>query len=123
MDEPVWKVYRENFNQRCIEEYNIFDHGGFWDMCRIIWVNVHDHSSDFNTQQKEFKTRIRDELHYYFWGKSQEEIVLTTIFTNRDGFENMQIDTYSQVMMNYDIFIEWLWNWFCLNWKENIKDG
>lgn len=58
MDKPVWKVYKENFNQKCIEECNIFDHGEFWDMCQIIWTGVHDHSSDFNTQWEEFKKEL-----------------------------------------------------------------
>ena len=108
---PVWKVYKENFNQKCIEECNIFDHNEFWDMCQIIWFNVHDHSSDFNTQREEFKTRIGYELQYYFWSKSQWEIKLTTIFTDATDFKNMKVDAYSQIMMNYDRFIEYLWNW------------
>lgn len=112
MDRPVWKVYKENFNQKCIEERNIFDHDEFWDMCQIIWINVHNHSSDFNTQWEEFKTRIRYELHYFFWRKSQWEIILTTIFTDATDFKNMKIDAYSQIMMNYNRFIEYLWNWF-----------
>lgn len=108
MDRPVWKVYKEDYNQKCIKECNIFDHGEFWDMCQIIWISVRDHNSDFNTQREEFKTRIRYELYYYFWSKSQWEI----------KFKNMKVDAYSQIMMNYNRFIEYLWNWLATK-EEN----
>ena len=33
-------------------------------------------------------------------------------FSDTIDFKDMKIDAYSQIMMNYNKFIEYLWNWF-----------
>ena len=43
---PYWRVYIEDFGQKRIEKYNIFNHDEFWDMCNIMWIDVHDHNPE-----------------------------------------------------------------------------
>ena len=109
---PYWKVYIEDFGQKCIEKYNIFEHNEFWDMCNIIWINAHDHNPDSEVQKAEFEYDIQRELLYYFSEKHEWEINLTTTIEHTTEFENMKTDVYSQVMMNYGVFINYLWTWF-----------
>ena len=115
---PYWRVYIEDFGQKCIEKYNIFEHNEFWDMCNIIWINVHDHSSELEVQKAEFEYDIQRELLYYFSEKHEWEINLTTTIEYTTEFKNMKTDVYSQVMMNYGVFINYLWTWFEKH-KEN----
>ena len=120
MDRPVWKVYRENYNQKCIEEYNIFDHDRFWDMCQIYWINAHDQApNNVEEQIERFNESIIRELHYYFWDKCEWEIELTSLFPK--DFKNKKISVYSQVALNINVFITYLWNW--LTRKEWEKNG
>lgn len=119
-NKPVWKVYRENYNQKCIEEYNIFDHNEFWDMCQIHWMNAHDQVPDnIDEQIERFNESIIIELHYYFWNKCEWEIELTSLFPK--DFKNKKISAYSQVALNINVFLTYLWNWLAR--KELEKNG
>lgn len=115
---PYWRVYIKDFGQKCIEKYNIFNHDEFWDMCNIMWIDVHDHNPEISTQKTEFQYAIQNELAYFFENKHEWEVVLTTTIKDSNDFNNITIDVYSQIMMNYGIFINYLWTWFEKH-KEN----
>lgn len=122
VDRPIWKVYVENYNKKCIEEYNIFDHGRFWEACQHHWINAHNRFPDNNEQCFAcFIENIMYELRYYFWGKSQWEIELTSLFPI--DFKNKKIDVYSQIMLNIDVFTMYLALWFLKKEKESKKNG
>ena len=117
-ERPTWVVYVENFNQKCIEEYNIFDHDLFWDDCQIAWVTAEDNATTVEEQIEDFNERIMIEVNYYFWGKSQWEIELTTPIS-RDDFKNNKIDVSDQIKLNEEQFLTYLWNWFIERELEN----
>lgn len=119
-ERPTWVVYVENFNQKCIEEYNIFDHDLFWDGCQIAWVTAEDNATTVEEQIEDFNERIMIEIRYYFWGKSQWEIELTTPIS-RDDFKNNKIDVSDQIKLNEKQFLKYLWNWFTQ--RELEKNG
>lgn len=111
MDRPVWKVYVENFNQKCIEECNIFDHDLFWDDCQLAWIIAEDNATTVEEQMEDFNERIMLEVNYHFWSKSEWEIILTTLFPRKD-FKNNKIDVSDQIKLNKNQFLNYLWNWF-----------
>ena len=120
-ERPVWKVYIENFNKNCIEEYNIFDHDYFWAGCQAAWNTARCFSEDTEEQQiVKFKDMVAYEVVYYFWAKIEWEIILTTPIS-RNKFKDIKIDVCSQIELNYEQCFKYLWNWFME--RELKKNG
>ena len=126
----IWNVYCESFNNNSIIEYNIFNHKSFAkDVNKLLKEN---------TIKDEFAEQLKRSLRYYFWGKSEYEVVITSWPTYIDKTEldrinieyeeysnkwghypykinispdvGKKIDIYSQVMMNWEQFVEYVWN-------------
>ena len=127
-----WYVYRENFNKKTIEKFNII---------------TKDFIDKFKQWKKDYVTKesvaaqIESYLMYYYWSKSEYEIVLTSFppyikceelhylikrrdkhFEEWEDYPNVlipqltveeKIDIYDQVMLNWDAFIDYVW--------ENLK--
>ena len=112
----VWNVYMEDFNGRCIKEYNIFNHSSFHnDLVKAlkpyqkIYNNVTTSLKDINGKEYEkLKESIRCCLMYNFWCKCEYEIILSD-FPPHDNFEDKKVDIYSQVMLNFDVFVDYIW--------------
>lgn len=125
----IWNVYREDFNNKSIATYNIFDHGGFArDVNELLKANV---------SRNEFAEQLKRSLRYWFWCKSEHEVVLCSwpvyinkaeldrINTEYEEYNNKwghypykiniapevgeKIDIYSQVMMNWEQFVGYVW--------------
>ena len=125
----IWNVYWEDFNNRAIVKYNIFNHGGFaQDVNKLLKED---------TTKDEFTEQLKRSLRYYFQGKSEYEVVITSwpVYINRAELDRLnteyqeynnkwghypyniniipnvgeKIDIYSQVMMNFDIFVDMIW--------------
>lgn len=63
-----WNVYYYNFNKDKIETYNILKHGSF---------NVYTKKAIKKYKTKEeFVEQLRRELMYYFWSKSEWELII-----------------------------------------------
>lgn len=56
------------------------------------------------------KEQIQRLLKYSFWSKAEYEIIIKSLF----GKEEHKIDVYEQVMLNYDVFYDYLMD----NWKQ-----
>ena len=56
------------------------------------------------------KEQIKKLLMYSFWSKAEYEIIIKSLFEK----EEHKIDVYEQVMLNYDVFYDYLMN----NWKQ-----
>lgn len=95
----VWNVFYEDFNARRIVTYNIFNHGGFYDDCCK--------AAKLKTKE-EFEEAVKRSMRYYYWSKCEWEIILTA-WPPRENFHDEKIDVYDQVMMNWDVFIDHLW--------------
>lgn len=44
------------------------------------------------------------------WSVKDESMVTIRVFPERNRFHEKKIDVYEQVMNNWDIFIDWLWD-------------
>ena len=126
-----WNVYREDWNNKSIKPWNIFKHSSF---CAEVETLIDAAKHGLNREN--FEKEIKRHLMYYFWSKSEYEIVLTSwppyitdderIRLNAEAEENAakgrgnrihnicpyvaeKIDVYEQVMLNFDHFIDYLW--------------
>lgn len=63
-----WFVYHYNINKHEIEAFNIFKHGSFAKYCNIHLNTMSD--------KEQFANAIKDELRYYFWSKSEYELIV-----------------------------------------------
>ena len=126
----IWNVFCEDFNNRAIIKYNIFNHKGFVkDVNKLLKED---------TTKDEFTEQLKRSLKYYFWGKSQYEVVITSwpvyidrtelgrLNTEYEEYNNKwghypydinivpnvgeKIDIYNQVMMNWEQFVEYIWS-------------
>lgn len=102
MNDIEWFVYIEDFNANKIIKYNIFKHYRFVDDVKKCYKKYKDNYDSFSTE-------VRKSLMYYFWSKCEWEIILSG-WPPRDDFDEKKIDVYDQVMMNYDVFIKYLWD-------------
>lgn len=122
-------VYYYNFNSHSIKKFNIFNHGRF----------LEDVKKDLREceTKKEFAEELHKDLIYYFWSKAEWEVVITpwtpritiselnrlneerektlkkynrepySLYVNPDVSE--KIDIYEQVMLNWDLFVDYVW--------------
>lgn len=106
-----WYVYVENFNAQKIEEYNIFNHYSFAKDCKEAFNKCEN--------KKQFAESVKSRLMYYFWCKCEWEIILSEWPPKEDKPMDRKVDVYSQVMLNFDKFIDYLWD--CLNERYQIS--
>lgn len=104
--ELKWNVIIGNFNHKEIETYNIFNHYYFKEDCDKAWKN---NKYDFDAFSKE----VKRSLMYYFWSKCEWEVIVSH-WPPSERFEDKKIDVYEQVIMNWDVFIVYLWNHYYL---------
>ena len=70
-----WNVYYYNFNAGRIETFNIFKHGAF-----VKYIN--EYCKDIKNKS-EFANAVKRELRYFFWSKSEWELVIELTDDNR----------------------------------------
>ena len=126
----TYYVYIENVNKRKIEKYNVLNDGIINEFeKRMKEQNIID--------KKQFAEMVERVIMYHYWSRSEWEIILTSwpphikveefIRLNNEiekykmdyGREpysltvnlaaDEKIDVYDQVMMNWNIFIDYLW--------------
>lgn len=96
----VWNVYRYDVNRNEIVTYNVFSNYGFVKSCVEV---INKYKNDI----EKIKEEIKHTLVYYYWSKCEWEILISPLFS-RDGRER-KIDVYSQIMLNWDKFFDYLW--------------
>lgn len=94
-----WNVWRDELNANKIEAFNVFNHCSF----RRAVLDI------FNKpiHMDEFEEMIDKEAMYYFWCKTEYEVMIGGLFERR---QKTKIDIYSQLKLNWDRFIDYLWN-------------
>lgn len=100
-----WYVYRENYNTKEIEIFNIFEHTRFKNEVISLINN--------KLTKEEFKEKIRSLLFYYYAFKCEYEVVLTSFpyhIKDNNLTVGRKIDIYQQVMLNFEQFINYLWS-------------
>lgn len=70
-----WNVYFYNSNRRKVETFNIFEHGSFIQYVEK-WLKK-------CKTKEEFVEYLKSELMYYFWAKSEWELVVEIAEDNR----------------------------------------
>lgn len=99
--ELEWNVYRQDLNSSEIKKFNIFDHWKFnEDVARAL-------KRDLN--RNDFIRHLRSELFYFFCSKCEYEVLISTWTGNKEKGA-IKIDIFDQVMMNFDIFVDYVWN-------------
>lgn len=96
-----WNCYYENINTRKIVPFNIFRHHFFLLGCAKVAREWTDKSA--------FAIAIKSELMYYYWSKCEWEILLTSWTSPEDTKSQVKIDVYHQIMLNFNHFIDYLW--------------
>ena len=87
-----------------ITTYNIFNNLSF--ICGLMDLKAR-FKKDNSIVLKEQVKRL---LMYSFWSKAEYEIIIKSLFEK----EEHKIDVYEQVMLNYDVFYDYLMD----NWKQ-----
>ena len=87
-----------------ITTYNIFNNLSF--ICGLMDLKAR-FKKDNSIVLKEQVKRL---LMYSFWSKAEYEIMVKLLC----GKEEHKIDVYEQVMLNYDVFYDYLMD----NWKQ-----
>ncbi len=95
-----WNAIYYDFNAKKITTFNIFDHGRFRE-------EIYDNKKKSKTKE-EFEKSTRMSLMYYFWSKSEYEVIVSPWIG--DDKAAIKIDIYTQVINNWDIFIDYVWN-------------
>jgi len=93
-----WNVYYHDSNAKKIIQWNIFKHGSFR---KEVYELL---KSDLN--KDDFIDQLRKSLMYYFWSKSEYQVLILPWVGQAD---DIKIDIYNQVMMNWDKFSEYVW--------------
>lgn len=96
-----WNVYYYDINRKQITTFNIFRHGRFRE-------DVQEYLCKYN-DKTEFAENVRHSLSYFFRCKSEYEILIRA-WCGSDGDKEVKIDVYSQVMLNFDRFIDYVWS-------------
>lgn len=97
-----WNVFIEYFNEKKIKPYNIFNHYSFCKDCI-------KYAKKRGMTKEKFAEEIRKSLQYYFWSKCEWEIILSAWIQSK-SVPDVKIDVYEQIMLNFDIFIDYLWS-------------
>lgn len=124
-----WFVLYNNINARNIEKYDIFKHGGFAkDVNKLLKQSL---------TKQDFAEKLRREVQYYFWGRCEMEQVMCSwpVYIDDDELTrvNEEYETYNakyghypytvnvdpdvckkiciydQVMLNFDVFCDYVW--------------
>ena len=87
-------------NRGEVEATNIFDH----------WKFDEDVQTDLRKCQSknDFADRFRRNLMYHFWSKCEHETIVSSWpYTEKAA---LKIDIYQQVMLNFEIFCDYVWS-------------
>lgn len=125
----TWNVYVRDSNYREIKVFNIFDHSSFRES--VIKLKKKKFPKEV------FEEMLKRELMYYFWSKYEYEVVVTSFPPYIDKKEldrlnseyeeyntkwghyplridvrpeiGIKIDIYNQVLLNWDVFVDYVW--------------
>ena len=102
---PEWLVFYEDFNRKCICEYNVFRHHAFFEACKKA-LKKYGKDGDRDALEDE----IRGSAMYFFWSKCEWEVIITGWPPPKEdsGFIEQKVDVYRQLRMNWEPFIDYV---------------
>ena len=107
---PTWNVFIVDGE---VKQFNIFDHSHFFKECCKAFAEC-KHDKDV------FAKMIESELKYWYWSKCEWELVISGFV--RNNIER-KMDVYEQVILNWDRFIDYLWDWYKCTKREHSADS
>lgn len=96
-----WNVIHYDFNGRKIDVFDIFGHGGF---SKDVAYAYKKHKNDFDA----FADKVRGALFYRFCSKCEWEVTIGA-WPPSDRVPERKVDVYWQVMLNWPVFIDYVW--------------
>lgn len=122
-----WNAYILDRNKQKIKSYNIFDHSRFMHDVESL-IEEFGLAYNLGTSKKQFAEKIKRILLYYYGYKVEWEIGITEPFPTISNAEldrlnsetsfyryhprlevDEKVDVYQQVMLNWEHFIDYLW--------------
>lgn len=101
MQELVWYVYHYSHTTKQIEMWNIFHSIKFGERIeRLIKKKL---------EKETFAEKVKCELMYCFLTKYEYEITVCKYPRPETAAEDLRVDVYDQVMLNFDAFIDYLY--------------
>lgn len=103
----VWNVYTHDVNTGALKIYNIFENENF--LNSILKEAAEPYSlliPDYNR----FKECVEKKLKYYFCKRCERELIVSP-WPPCETNKGEKIDVYDQVMLNFDQFYNYLYNW------------
>lgn len=125
-----WHVYKNEFNQKKIVKFNVFDHWRFEEDVKKALKKC--------KTKEEFAEDLKKNLTYYFWSKCEYEVIVTSfpVHIKKDELDRLnqrfkeniakygheplgtwirpdvykKIDIYDQVMLNWNVFLDYVWS-------------
>lgn len=97
----TWNVFYHDVNKHELTTFNIFDHYNF---NKDVLRNLNQIKD-----KDEFAEKLKSYLMYYFWCKSEYEVVISP-WSGSMCTKAIKVDIYTQVMNNWDIFLDYVWN-------------
>ena len=94
-----WNVFYYSAADKKIKALNIFDHTNF--------SKAVDRKLKSCRDKNEFASRLHSELMYYFWCKSEYEILIKAWCGSK---EEIKVDVYTQIMLNWNKFVKYVWS-------------
>lgn len=95
-----WNVFVENFNKKEIEIYNVFSHYRLEEFLKKAKKDC--------TDNQQFAELLEREVRYLFWSKCEWEIILSD-WPPSDKFNDKKVDVYQQLKLNWDRFVDYVW--------------
>ena len=95
-----WNVIYFDVNKKAFTVYNVLSD-------RII-KEIVDRTKKI-TSRDLFAEEVRHIIMYYFWSKCEWEIVLQE-WTGTSKKEEIKVDAYDQLALNWNRFIDYLWD-------------
>ena len=96
-----WNVFYHDVNAQQIRTINIFDH------CRFS-RDVSKHLKECQ-DKNEFAEKLKSELMYNFWAKAEYEVAISP-WCGGKNTKDIKVDIYTQVMNNWNVFLDYVWN-------------
>lgn len=98
-------VFNYNINHHQIEKYNVFKHSSFYkDMKKRL-----EQAREGWLSKERFAKEVDNLARYYFHHKCEYEILVGGNPPSSDNTYT-KIDIYEQLKLNWDRFINYLWN-------------
>lgn len=101
-DDLVWNVYRYSLDEKKIVVWNIFDSYSFYEKFGKIIKKKYE--------KDVFAKEVKSALFNCFNGRYEHEITICNYPKSDNDKEDLQVDVYEQVMLNFDAFIDYLYS-------------